>query len=239
RGARHEPAGGAAEPAVGEERDALAQPRAHDRGRHAEHLAHAGPAARSLVADHDDVARTDPAGQHGGHGVLLALEHPRRPAMLPALVAGHLHHAAVGRDRALQDDEPAGGLDRPIEGPDHVLPRRLPPLPALPPPPPPRHPRTPPRAPAWAPPRRSPAPTSRRATPAVPPARPRPPAVYRPPGCKSAHSGVRRPIGSKSSMVSGTPVSRAMASRCRTALVEPPVAFTPAIAFSNAPRVTI
>ena len=34
-----------------------------------------------------------------------------------------------------------------------------------------------------------------------------------------------------------TPASRAIASRCSTALVEPPVATTPAIAFSNASRV--
>ena len=38
---------------------------------------------------------------------------------------------------------------------------------------------------------------------------------------------------SKSSMSSSTPASRAMASRCSTALVEPPVAQTEAIAFSN------
>ena len=35
-------------------------------------------------------------------------------------------------------------------------------------------------------------------------------------------------------MSSGTPISREIASRCRTALVEPPVVATPAIAFSNA-----
>ena len=39
---------------------------------------------------------------------------------------------------------------------------------------------------------------------------------------------------SKSSMSSGTSASRAMASRCRTALVEPPVAATRAMAFSKA-----
>ena len=40
-------------------------------------------------------------------------------------------------------------------------------------------------------------------------------------------------------MSSGTPASRAMASRCSTALVDPPVAATPAMAFSNAFRVTM
>ena len=38
-------------------------------------------------------------------------------------------------------------------------------------------------------------------------------------------------------MASGTPASLASASRCSTALVEPPLATTPAIAFSNASRV--
>ena len=39
-------------------------------------------------------------------------------------------------------------------------------------------------------------------------------------------------------MASGTPASRAMASRCRTRFVEPPVAAPAAIAFSNASRQT-
>ncbi len=63
--------------------------------------------------------------------------------------------------------------------------------------------------------------------------------MNRPHGFRSAHTGVRRLTRSKSSMVSGTPISRASASRWRTALVEPPLAATPAIAFSNAARVAI
>ena len=34
----------------------VSEPLADERGRHLEHLAHAGPAGRPLVADHDDVA---------------------------------------------------------------------------------------------------------------------------------------------------------------------------------------
>ncbi len=52
-------------------------------------------------------------------------------------------------------------------------------------------------------------------------------------------SGVRRLIASKSSRSSATPASRAIASRCSTALVDPPVAATPAMAFSSAARVRI
>jgi hypothetical protein len=55
-------------------------------------------------------------------------------------------------------------------------------------------------------------------------------AVKLPHGFMSASSGVLREMRSNSSMVSRTPASRATATRCRTALVEPPVAMTPAIA---------
>ena len=51
--------------------------------------------------------------------------------------------------------------------------------------------------------------------------------------------GVRALMRSKSSMESGMFASLAMASRCRTALVEPPVAATPAMAFSMAVLVMI
>ena len=61
----------------------------------------------------------------------------------------------------------------------------------------------------------------------------------RPPGVMSAMWGTRLAIWSNSSMVRATPASRAMASRCSTALVEPPSALTTTMAFSSASRVTI
>ena len=75
--------------------------------------------------------------------------------------------------------------------------------------------------------------------------RPTPPASYmsvavkRPPGCMSATIGVRSAISPNSSISSGIPNSWAMARRWRTALVEPPVAATEAMAFSMAGLVTI
>ena len=54
-------------------------------------------------------------------------------------------------------------------------------------------------------------------------------AVKLPHGFMSASSGVLREMRSNSSIVSLTPASLATASRCSTALVEPPVAMTPAI----------
>ena len=52
----HQPVGRAGEAAVGEQRDRVAEALADQRRGDGEHLAHAGAAARALVADHDDVA---------------------------------------------------------------------------------------------------------------------------------------------------------------------------------------
>ena len=62
-------------------------------------------------------------------------------------------------------------------------------------------------------------------------------ATYLPDGFKSQNTGIFFRMTSKSSMDNGTPVEWAMASRCKTALVEPPTAITTAMAFSKASRV--
>ena len=54
--ADHQPARRATEPAIGDQRHLLAQPLPHDGRGDAEHFAHARAAARTLVADDDDVA---------------------------------------------------------------------------------------------------------------------------------------------------------------------------------------
>ena len=59
----------------------------------------------------------------------------------------------------------------------------------------------------------------------------------RPDGFRSHSTGTLRRIVSKSSSARATPAARAIASRCSTALVEPPSAMTTAMAFSNALRV--
>ena len=81
-----------------------------------------------------------------------------------------------------------------------------------------------------------PASSRRCATTPTPPALNRSTATYCPPGLRSHTSGVREAIRSKSSMSRSTPASRATASRCSTALVEPPLAATAAIAFSSDSR---
>ena len=60
-----------------------------------------------------------------------------------------------------------------------------------------------------------------------------------PPGFMSATCGTRAAIRLKSSRSSSTPASLAIASRWRTAFVEPPRADVNAIAFSNAGLVMI
>src|SRR5262249_45265968 len=121
----HETSRRTAEAAVGQERDRLAESRADDRGGDEEHLAHARAAARTLVADHDDVARPDAAAEDARHRILLAPEDAGRAAVLRALVARDLHDAAVGRERSLENHEAADRLDRLLEWQDDVLARRL------------------------------------------------------------------------------------------------------------------
>ena len=80
---------------------------------------------------------------------------------------------------------------------------------------------------------------SSRATSATPPASKMSVATNFPPGLRLATIGVRAAIWSNSSIENGIPSSCAIASRCRTPLVDPPVAATDAAAFSIASRVTI
>ena len=58
---------------------------------------------------------------------------------------------------------------------------------------------------------------------------------YCPWGLVSAKWGTRAATLLKSSSSSSTPASQAMASRCSTALVDPPKAMVTAMAFSKAP----
>src|SRR5690606_31036329 len=74
-----------------------------------EHLLHARAAAWSLVADDDDVARLDLAGEDAGDGRILALEHHRRPREdQDRLVdAGGLHDGAGFGEVAVEHREAA------------------------------------------------------------------------------------------------------------------------------------
>ena len=61
----------------------------------------------------------------------------------------------------------------------------------------------------------------------------------RPEGLRSQSTGTRARIVSKSSRARGTSAAWAIARRCSTAFVEPPIAITTEIAFSSAFRVRI
>ena len=74
-----------------------------------------GSADRALVADDDDVARDDPPIADRGVAVGLRLEDAGRTAMEPPLVAGELDDAAIRCERAAQDRQAAGRLDRPVD----------------------------------------------------------------------------------------------------------------------------
>ena len=99
----------------------LAEALADERARDAQHLLHAGPADRALVADDDDVARDDLAVLDRLEAGLLAVEHAGRAAVVAALVAGELDDGALGRERAVEDRQAAGRLDRRLDRVDDLL----------------------------------------------------------------------------------------------------------------------
>ena len=74
------------------------KPRPHNRACDAQHLAHSRTSTRPFVANHQDVARADPRLHHRGHRGLFGIEHARRPALLRAIDAGDLDHAAFRRN---------------------------------------------------------------------------------------------------------------------------------------------
>src|SRR5690606_23822679 len=100
--ADHEAVCRAGEAPVGDERDAVAQAPALDRGGDGEHLAHAGAADRPLATDDDDIARDDFTRGDGGEAGFLAVIDPGRPLEAQPRLAGELHDAALGRDIAIE-----------------------------------------------------------------------------------------------------------------------------------------
>ena len=104
----------AGEPAVGDERDLVAHALAVESRGGGQHLAHAGTAARPLVADDEHLAFLVPAVRHGLEAGLLAVEAARRTAedLLVERHAGDLHDRPFGREVAPQPHDAAGRRDR-------------------------------------------------------------------------------------------------------------------------------
>src|SRR5439155_11144135 len=102
------PVRSAGEATVGDERGVDAAAGALHRTGDGEHLAHAGAALRALVADDDDVAGVDAAGEDLLHRLVLAVEDARGALEAHLLLEpGHLHHRAVGGEAAGEDRDAA------------------------------------------------------------------------------------------------------------------------------------
>ncbi len=101
--ADHQTPSRAAEPAIGDERDRVAEATADDRGRDREHLGHAGRAGRALAADDNYLAGLHNAVVDRRLALRLRFEDARRPTVNGPLMAGELHDGAVGREVAAQD----------------------------------------------------------------------------------------------------------------------------------------
>ena len=80
--AHHNTVTAAGETAVGDEGDVGDDAGTGDGGGDREHLAHAGPTLRPLVADDQHITLADLALENGLQCGLLLLEHPGRAAML-------------------------------------------------------------------------------------------------------------------------------------------------------------
>src|SRR5258708_10257610 len=91
----------------------------------AEHLAHPGTALGPLVADDHDIAGLDLLFADRGHGILLVVEDAGRALEMLDGGAGELEHAPLLGEVAVENDEPAGGLEGFGGRPDDLLAARL------------------------------------------------------------------------------------------------------------------
>ena len=95
----------AGEPPVGHQRAGLAEAAALQKRRRIQHFLHARPAARPLVADYDDVPRTDAPVEDRLNRLLLGLDHHgwAGEGQDGLVDTCGLHHAAVLGEVAAQD----------------------------------------------------------------------------------------------------------------------------------------
>src|SRR6266850_702356 len=110
--ADHHPARGARVAAVGQERHLLTHPLAVNKGGDAEHLAHARPALRAFVADHEHLSRLIGAAFDDIGARLLGIEHARPALERERLESGDLDERAFRREVPLQYDDAARLHDR-------------------------------------------------------------------------------------------------------------------------------
>src|SRR5258708_4802527 len=96
--AGHEPVSRARETAVGEQRDRIAETRAHQSCGYREHLAHTGATLRTFVTDNDDISHFDAAFFHGGESSFFCIEHASGAAEILQIVAGDFYDRAFRRE---------------------------------------------------------------------------------------------------------------------------------------------
>src|SRR3546814_424300 len=85
-----------------------------------EHRAMARTGLGALVADDDDCAGFDPAGEDGLHGEVLAVEDAGPALELQVVDAGHLDHGPLGGEGAGEHRDAADLVDRVGERVDDV-----------------------------------------------------------------------------------------------------------------------
>jgi len=107
--------------AVGDQADRLAEPRPDQGRRRRQHLAHPWAAFRSLVPNHDDVARVNASIQNCGETRFLRIEHPCRARNLMRAVAADFGDGALRSEVAPEDDDVPLRRERLVPRPDDVL----------------------------------------------------------------------------------------------------------------------
>src|SRR5581483_5287572 len=113
-------AGRARETPVGDERDLLAHALPVDQRGDAKHLAHSGTADRTLVADHQHLARGVVTLADCIDAALLVLEYAHGAFEHEALQAGYLDDRAIRAKVALQNGHTAVRHDRLSGRKDHL-----------------------------------------------------------------------------------------------------------------------
>src|SRR5215469_10243791 len=81
----------AAETAVGQKSDGVAEPCSHKSSGNRQHFAHAGAAFGSFVTNHDDVASLNFVLVNFGEGSLFAIEYARRASESRDVVPGYFY----------------------------------------------------------------------------------------------------------------------------------------------------
>jgi hypothetical protein len=91
--------------------------------RQVQHLPHARSTRRTFIAHDDDIAGTNLACLHGREAIFLTVEDASWPPMEESIMAGKLHHAALGGEGAAEDRQAASWLEWSLDRRYHSLAR--------------------------------------------------------------------------------------------------------------------